>query len=303
MPERHFADCLISATDRCGTPLIVGIDPRAAQLPASIADGLSVDDFTGWSRAFEEFGCGIVDVVAPLVPAVKPQAAFFEMLGPAGMRALARVIRYARQAGLLVILDGKRNDIGSTAEAYAAGYLGPQSPWGCDALTINPYMGDDSLQPFIDQAVATGSGIFALVKTSNPGSQLFQELKSGDRRLYQHVAAWIQQAAAETAGQSGYGVIGAVVGATHPQHLAELRQSMPNTLFLIPGFGAQGGQASDLSAAFDQRGHGAIVNSSRAIIFAESNPRYAAAPSWQVAIEQATRDAIDELGKINPAGD
>ena len=150
---------------------MVGIDPRPEQLPKEFSPGSTPFEI---ATAFAEFGCGIIDVVAPLVAAIKPQAAFCEMLGPAGTAALARVIQHARQAGLLIILDGKRNDIGSTAEAYAGGWLGADSPWGCDALTINPYMGDDSLQPFIDRNIASGSGSFALVKTSNPGSQLFQ---------------------------------------------------------------------------------------------------------------------------------
>ncbi len=297
MTEIHFADRLFEAVDRCGTPLIVGIDPRPAQLPAAIRGAAGPRDYVALAHAFAEFGCGIIDVVARRVAAVKPQAAFFEMLGPAGGEALARVIDHAREAGLLVILDGKRNDIGSTAEAYAHAYLGPRpdSPWGCDALTVNPYMGDDSLQPFVDRGLATGSGLFVLVKTSNPGSQLFQELRCGSRRMYQHVAAWVQQAAASTAGQCGYGIVGAVVGATHPEHLAELRQAMPATMFLVPGYGAQGGQAADLATAFDDQGRGAVINSSRAIIFAHDHPRYASAGSWQAAVERAAGDAIDEL--------
>ena len=296
--QAHFADRLCAAIKTCQTPLIVGIDPRTRQLPPKLLGEVRSGDQASVARAFSRFGREIIDVVSPLVPAIKPQAAFFEMLGPAGMTALAEVIDHAVAAGLLVILDGKRNDIGSTAQAYADAYLGrkPESAWGCDALTINPYMGDDSMQPFIDRCVATGSGVFALLKTSNPGSQLFQELSCGAMRLYQHVGKWIDSAAAATAGKCGYGVIGAVVGATHPQHLGELRQSMPNTLFLVPGYGAQGGNASELRGAFDGRGLGAVINSSRAIIFAYENPRYSKAASWQASVEQATRDAIAEIG-------
>ncbi len=295
--QAHFSDRLCAAIQERNTPLIVGIDPRTGQLPALIRDHVVPGDLPSVARAFSVFGREIIDVVAPLVSAIKPQSAFFEMLGPAGMTALAEVIDHAIAAGLLVILDGKRNDIGSTAEAYADGYLGrkPLSAWGCDALTINPYMGDDSMQPFIDRCVKTGSGVFALLKTSNPGSPLFQELNCGTRSLYQHVGAWIDSAAAATMGKCGYGVIGAVVGATHREHLVELRNSMPHTFFLVPGYGAQGGKAADLRGAFDEFGMGAVINSSRAIIFAHENRRFANAGSWQAAVEQATRDAIAEI--------
>ena len=300
-PEPFF-DRITQAITACKTPLIVGIDPRLGNLPASIRNRVAQDDLEETARAFEKFGCEIIDVVASFVPAVKPQAAFFEMLGPAGMVALANVIDHATDKGLLVILDGKRNDIGSTATAYARGYLGrkPKSGWGCDALTINPYMGDDSLQPFIDRALETGSGLFALVKTSNPGSNTFQELVSQDRKLYQHVANWVQASAKMNTGKCGYGVLGAVIGATHPAHLAELRLSMPNTFFLIPGFGAQGGRAADIATAFDSSGGGAVVNSSRGIIFAYEQSEFDAASSWQKAVELATLNSIALLRDVVP---
>lgn len=295
--QTHFADRLCAAVRACQTPLIVGIDPRIQQLPTALQAAIVSGDHSSSARAFSQFGREIIDVVAPLVPAIKLQAAFFELLGPAGMAALSEVIDHAVDSGLLVVLDGKRNDIGSTAQAYAEGYLGrkPESAWGCDALTINPYMGDDSMQPFIDRCVNTGSGVFALLRTSNPGSHLFQELHCGQSRLYHHVARWLESAAAQTMGQCGYGVIGAVVGATQPDHLIELRHLMPHTLFLVPGYGSQGGKAADLRGAFDERRMGAVVNSSRAIIFAYQNPRYSNATSWQAAIEQATIDSISEI--------
>lgn len=277
--------------------MIVGIDPRLVNLPRSIKGDIAPTDYREIATAFERFGREVIDVVAPLVPAIKPQAAFFEMLGSAGMTALSNVIDHAITNDLMVILDGKRNDIGSTATAYASGYLGrkPLSAWGCDALTINPYMGDDSLQPFVDRAVETGSGLFALVKTSNPGSNTFQELMANDLKLYQHVGRWIQTAAKATVGECGYGVIGAVVGATHAEHLAELRKTMPDTFFLIPGFGSQGGKASDIANAFDAAGGGAVVNSSRAIIFAYEKPEFESASSWQHAVELATHQSIETL--------
>jgi orotidine-5'-phosphate decarboxylase len=252
------------------------------------------------AEAFAAFCRGVIDVVAPLVPAVKPQAAFFEQLGPCGSAALGDLIRYARQRGLLVILDGKRNDIGSTAIAYAEGYLGPASSaaWGADALTVSPYLGGDSIEPFVQVATEREAGVFVLVKTSNPGGGMFQDLVCDGRPLYRHVAAYVEAEAARTAGECGYGVAGAVVGATYPEQLSELRAEMPHAWFLVPGFGSQGGSAADVAGAFDAAGSGAIVNNSRGIIFAHSRPPYAerfGESRWQEAVEAATRDMIEQL--------
>jgi orotidine-5'-phosphate decarboxylase len=300
--REHFADRLIGAVRRCNTPLVVGIDPHLELLPPPFDRDVSRGDFSAIARHVSTFSKAVIDVVAGLVPAVKPQAAFFEALGAPGMVALAEVIDHARDRGLLVVLDAKRGDIGSTAEAYAKAWLGPkpESAWGCDALTVNPWLGDDSLQPFVKRARATGSGLFILVKTSNPGSRTFQELASGDQPLYRHVGEWVQSVARETVGKSGYGIAGAVVGATHPQQLAELRRTMPNTLFLVPGYGAQGAGAADVIGAFDARGEGAIINSSRAILFASRQPRYASARTWESAVEAAARDTIEELASVLP---
>lgn len=262
---------------------------------------------SGWAAAFTVFCRGVIDVVAGLVPAVKPQAAFFEQLGPAGSAALAEVVHYAQSKGLLVILDGKRNDIGSTAAAYAHGYLGAggQSPWGADALTVTPYLGDDGVRPFVEVATARGAGVFVLVKTSNPGGGQFQDLVADGRPLYRHVADYVEPLARQTAGEGGYGAVGAVVGATFPGQLSELRAAMPHTWFLVPGYGSQGGTAADVAAAFDRHGRGAIVNNSRGIIFAHARSPYAErfGPSrWQEAVEAATRDMIDQLRAETPAG-
>lgn len=300
----HFADRLIAAVRQKKTPVLVGLDPRAESLPAGLISGTGYD---ATARGFEAFCRGVIDVVAPLVPAVKPQAAFFEQLGPPGMAALKSVIDYAAGKGLLVILDGKRNDIGSTAAGYAEAYLGPgaTSPWGCDALTVSPYLGDDSLTPFVEITGARGAGIFVLVKTSNPGGKRFQDLVAGEKPLYQHVADYVESLAKETVGSGGYGAVGAVVGATFPEQLSELRSAMPHTLFLIPGFGAQGGTAKDCVAAFDGEGLGAIVNNSRGIIFAHSRPEYRerlGGARWQEAVEAATREMIEQLRAETASG-
>jgi orotidine-5'-phosphate decarboxylase len=301
----NFADRLAAAIDRCGNPVLVGIDPRADLLPQAVAARGAEGSLVELADAFERFGRGVIDVVAALVPAIKLQVAFFEELGPAGMQALAALIRYAHENGLLVIVDGKRNDIGTTAAAYARGFLGPKSAWGADALTVSPYLGDDSLTPFVDTAQKEGCGLFVLVKTSNPGGRLFQDLVCDGRPVYGHVAAHVERLAAETAGQCGYGAVGAVVGATYPEQLVELRKAMPHTCFLVPGYGAQGGTAKDVAVAIDARGRGAIVNNSRGILFAYRNPPYAeqfGESRWQEAVEAATRRMIAELAAAR-AGD
>jgi orotidine-5'-phosphate decarboxylase len=306
MPNRtqHFADRLITAVRSKKTPVLVGLDPRAENLPPGL---ISAEGYEAAASGFASFCRGVIDVVAPLVPAVKPQAAFFEQLGPPGMRALKEVMDYAASKNLIVILDGKRNDIGSTAQGYAEAYLGPgvTSPWGADALTVSPYLGDDSLTPFVEIAQQRGAGIFVLVKTSNPGGKRFQDIVAEGKPLYRHVADYVESLAAETAGSGGYGSVGAVVGATYPEQLAELRQAMPHTWLLIPGFGAQGGSAKDCAAAFDPHGLGAIVNNSRGIIFAHSRPEYRdrfGTARWQEAVEAATLDMTAQLRAETSAG-
>jgi orotidine-5'-phosphate decarboxylase len=303
-PTSHFADRLAAAVRAKGNPVLVGLDPRLESLPPGLVSGT---DPQAAADAYLRFCRGVIDVVAPLVAAVKPQAAFFEQLGPQGCVALGEVIHYAAAKGLLVILDGKRNDIGSTAQGYAEAYLGPgaASPWGCDALTVSPYLGDDSLTPFIDVAKARGAGIFVLVKTSNPGGKRFQDIVAEGRPLYRHVADYVEELARASSGQYGYGLAGAVVGATYPEQLAELRQAMPHTWFLIPGFGAQGGTAKDCAAAFDTNGLGAVVNNSRGIIFAHSRPEYRekfGPARWQEAVAAATCDMIAQLQAETAAG-
>ncbi len=303
----HFADRLAAAVRRRGNPVVVGLDPRYGDLPAGLRTSGEAISWDRQAAACLTFCQGVIDVVANLVPAVKPQAAFFERLGPEGMSALGRVMRYAHDRGLLVILDGKRNDIGPTATAYAEAYLGPgpTSPWGADAMTVNPYLGDDSLRPFVETARERGCGVFVLVKTSNPGGKMFQDLVADGRPIYRHVGQHVEDLARQTAGPNGYGLVGAVVGATYPEQAAELRQAMPHTWFLIPGYGSQGATARDVAGAFDARGLGAIVNSSRAIIFAHARREYAegfGAARWQEAVEAATRQMIAELRADTPAG-
>jgi orotidine-5'-phosphate decarboxylase len=301
-----FADRLCRAIQSKRTPLIVGLDPKWEQLPSCLKPDLieSRGIFQIKAESYRRFCCEIIDVIADLVPAVKPQAAFFEQLGPEGMVAMGAVVDYAKAKGLLVIMDAKRGDIGSTAEAYATAFLGekPRSPWGCDALTVNPYLGADSLQPFVDIARKNHSGIFVLVKTSNPGSRQLQDLSVDGEMVFLKVADQVQQFTKSTAGEFGFGAVGAVAGATYPEQLAELRNRMPNALLLIPGYGAQGGTAKDTAAGFRADGLGAVINSSRGIIFAHTLPRYAQHTDWLSAVEHSTRDSIIEIAAETSAG-
>ena len=301
----NFGDRLIAVVREKRCPVVVGLDPRWDQLPAPLTTGITVGDRAAIARAYFRFCADVIDVVAPLVPLVKPQAAFFEQLGPDGMVALGEVIRQARQKGLLVILDGKRNDIGSTATAYADGYLGESSAWQADALTVSPYLGADSLEPFVDVAIDRGAGLFVLVKTSNPGGGQFQDLVADGRSLYGHVAEFVQELASNTLGEHNYGAVGAVVGATYPEQLGELRAAMPSAWLLVPGYGSQGATARDVAGGFDNEGLGAVVNSSRGIIFAHSRRGYAerfGPTRWQEAVAAATHEMIDELRSETNAG-
>ncbi|MBS0209581.1 MAG: orotidine-5'-phosphate decarboxylase [Planctomycetes bacterium] len=302
-PVTPFPTRLAQRVRQCRNPVVVGLDPRWEQLPPAVAAELKADTLADRAGVFLSFCREVIDVVADLAPAVKPQAAFFEQLGSAGMVALEQTIAYARQKGLIVILDGKRNDIGSTAEAYAQAYLGADSPWRSDALTVSPYLGGDSLEPFCQVAGERGAGLFVLVKTSNPGGGHFQDLVANGRPLYRHVAEHVEQLS-KAAAVDGYGPTGAVVGATYPAQLGELRAAMPSAWILVPGYGSQGGTAKDVAPAFDERGLGALVNNSRGIIFAHAKKEFArfAPADWQRAVEAATRDMIEQLRAETTAG-
>jgi orotidine-5'-phosphate decarboxylase len=295
------------------TPAMVGLDPRFCELPAPIrrsAEKRDVRDRRALvAAAYEEFCFRIIDVISPLVPAVKPQSAFFEECGPEGVRTLARVISKARQAGLIVICDAKRGDIGPTAEAYAAAYLAGEdpdaAPFAADAVTVNPYLGRDTLEPFVRLAGERRAGVYVLVRTSNPGSGDFQDRVSDSRPFYQHVAGVVEGLAASTAGADAYGLVGAVIGATYPRELGELRSAMPHAPLLVPGYGSQGGTAGDVAGAFDENGLGAVVSNSRGINFAHAREPFQTAfgdEKWEQAVEAATKEMIAELRSQTPAG-
>src|SRR5262245_60561662 len=278
-PMTHFADRLAHAVRAKGNAVCAGLDPRWESLPDSVRRRHG-DTRSGVARAYDEFCSRILDVVAPLVPVVKPQSAFFEACGPAGAAVLDQLMRRARRLGLLTILDAKRNDIASTAAAYAEAAF---TVADADALTVNPYLGRDAVEPFIQAARRSGRGLFVLVRTSNPGAGLFQDLECGGRPLYQHVAAAVGGWNRESLGACGLGDVGAVVGATHPAELAAVRRLLPEAWFLVPGYGAQGGTAADVAAAFRPDGLGAVVNSSRGILF----PFRSDERDWESAVERA----------------
>jgi orotidine-5'-phosphate decarboxylase len=267
-----FADRLADAVDRKRSQLVVGLDPRPDLLPLEVRGDIP------------RFCDGIIDAVAPHAVAVKPQLAFFESLGRDGMAALEEVCGYARSAGLLVILVGKRGDIGSTARAYAAAYLEPSGNLGLplgDALTVNPYLGRDSVEPYLSACRRHGAGVFFVVKTSNPGGAEVQDLTLSDGRpVWQHVARLVADWSAEVVGDRGLSSVGAVIGATHPRAVGEARRMLPRSLLLLPGVGAQGASPADVARAFTSGPASALVNVSRSVLYAY---RQGGETDWRIA--------------------
>jgi orotidine-5'-phosphate decarboxylase len=271
----HFADRLADAVERKGAPLCVGLDPDPALMPAGVG--------------VVEFCRGIIDAVAEVAVAVKPQAAFFEAQGATGWAALAEVCAYARDAGLLVIADAKRGDVPSTARAYAAAF----APLA-DAVTVNPYLGRDSLEPFFAH---DGLGVLVVLKTSNPGSADLQDLPLEDGRpFWEHVAGHVDRWGEDSVGASGLSSVGAVVGATHPELLATARSLLPRAVLLLPGVGAQGGRLDDLAAAFRAGPASALPSASRSVIYADRGA------GWQEAAAAEAARLADDLRAVAVVG-
>jgi orotidine-5'-phosphate decarboxylase len=306
-----YSERLNAAIQRTRNPVCVGLDPVWRSLPEPVQQAAEAAGGTPTevaARAYVSFCRRIIEVVSGLVPIVKPQVAFFEELGPAGMSGLHEVIHAARSAGLMVIADAKRGDIGNTAEMYAGAWLAGENPsaavWGADALTVNPYLGDDALEPFVRVAHERNAGLYILVRTSNPGARALQDVADASGTVFQHAARLVAGLNEQGGGLGEWGSIGAVVGATYPRELAELRMVMPRVPLLIPGYGAQGGAASDTAAAFDAAGLGAVVNSSRGIIFAHSSEKYRdrfSPQRWDDAVQASTLDMIADLAGHTPA--
>ena len=271
-------DRLIDAIKKTENPTVAGLDPKLDFLPPFMVEQAFAahgETLEGAAAAILAFNKGLIDALCDIVPAVKPQAAYYEMLGWPGVRALQETIAYAREKGLFVITDGKRNDIGTTMEAYAAAHMGQVkvggtlcTPFGGDALTVNGYLGSDGIRPLLEVCRQADTGIFVLVKTSNPSSGELQDRLIDGQPVYEHMGRMCEEWGTDLPGKYGYSGVGAVVGATYPAQLALLREKLPHTFFLVPGYGAQGGGAADVAGAFDADGLGAVINSSRGIMCA-----------------------------------
>ena len=295
-----FADRVVLRVRTLGHPLCVGLDPHLPLMPELFREGSMAPDAPATASAVERFCLAVLDRVAGRVAIVKPQSAFFEQLGAPGVAVLGRVMGAARERGLLVLLDAKRGDIGSTAEGYAAAYLRKTAPMRADALTVNPWLGLETLDPFLDAAGEAQAGVFVLVKTSNPGSHDLQDRETGGVPLHLRLADALAERAARLRGpETGWSGVGAVVGATHPADARALRAHLPRMLFLVPGYGAQGGGANAAVAGSvpgpDGRLEGGLVNSSRAILFPADAATAPDAAAWERAIDAALEAGIADL--------
>ena len=297
-------DVLQSKIKAKRNPTVAGLDARVEYIPPFILKkhtGKHGETLEAAARAVLEFDCGLIDALADVVPAVKPQSAYFEMLGWQGMKALEEVIAYAKEKDLFVIADIKRGDIGTTAAAYSEAWLGVTQVgstacpvFDADCVTLNGYMGSDAIKPFLKDCTSRDKCAFVLAKTSNPSSVELQDIVAGDRLVYTAMGDLIQRLGQGTAGKCGYQALGAVVGATHPSVLKELRYRLDKVFFLVPGYGAQGGTAADVRFAFDELGRGAIVNASRSIMCAWQKTGKDGA-DYQEAARTAAEKMRDEI--------
>jgi orotidine-5'-phosphate decarboxylase len=269
---RLFSDRLVEAIRKTESPCVVGLDPRIELMPAFIKSGRGAPTADVVRSIIRDFHELVLDTIAGLAAIVKPQLAFYEQYGSAGIQAFEDTVQAAKQRGLLVIADGKRNDVDSTAEAYAAAYLGETS-FDVDAMTVTPYLGPDSMLPYLDACRRHGKGIFVVLKTSNPGSRDYQDqiLQGTGRPLYESIAQTIRDFGEGQIGESGYSSVGAVVGATFPEDARRLRALLPHAFILVTGYGTQGASSEGAAACFNGDGLGAIVNSSRGITYAFGN--------------------------------
>jgi orotidine-5'-phosphate decarboxylase len=302
-----FSDRLLDAIADKGSPVCVGIDPVYEMLPDDIAgpsNRRNANDATAAVDAIFAFTIEVLKIVAPLVPVVKFQSAYFERYLWEGIEAYYSLIQEAKELGLLVIGDVKRGDIGSTASAYAAAHLADppfdehEDTRAPDAITVNPFLGMDSIEPFVKTAREDGKGLFILVRTSNPGSADLQDVKSEDGRTFSEMLAdHLRPVAAHPSlvGDRGFSSIGAVVGATQPHTMVSLRQRLPQSIFLLPGYGTQGATAEMTKAAFNKDGQGAIVSASRSILYAHRDPKYADTADWKTAVTNAVLEMREDL--------
>ncbi|MDE5946296.1 MAG: orotidine-5'-phosphate decarboxylase [Oscillospiraceae bacterium] len=305
-------DRLIEKIKETKNPSVVGLDPKLDYVPEYIKNrcfeenGVNLESA---SKAILLFNKMIIDEIYDIVPAIKPQAAYYEMYGYSGVKALEETIKYAKSKGMFVITDGKRNDIGATMEAYTIAHLGKVSigdvefePFGADALTVNGYLGTDGISPLLKECEKSDKGIFVLVKTSNPSSGELQDKLIDNVPVYSVMGDMCEEWGKNQIGKYNYSSVGAVVGATYPEQLSELRKRLPHTMFLVPGYGAQGGGAQGVAGAFDENGLGAIVNSSRAIICAYKKEGCDEKDFAKAARREALRMRDDICSYINLKG-
>ena len=305
-------DRMIERIAELQNPTVAGLDPKLSYIPEYIREKAVKENgktLEAAAAAVLEYNKGLIDALCGIVPAVKPQAAYYEAFGWQGMKTLQETIAYAREKGMFVITDGKRNDIGTTMEAYAAAHLGTTevegeafTPFGADALTVNGYLGTDGIAPVVKVCREKDAGMFVLVKTSNPSSGELQDRVLDDGlTVYRTMGDRCEEWGKELPGKYGYSGVGAVVGATYPKQLGELRAALPHTFFLVPGYGAQGGGAKDVAPAFDEKGLGAIVNASRSILCAWQKTGAAQEDFAKAAAAEAIRmrdDILSEVGGI-----
>ena len=290
----QFSDKVISKTREIGVPLCLGLDPHPNLIPKIFNKNSSECNI----KSVENFLFEIIELSNAKIVAIKPQVAFFELLGPKGLSLLIKISNFAREKNILVIMDAKRGDIGTTSKAYANAWLGENACYPSDALTVNPWMGIETLNPFIEVSEETNSGIFILLKTSNPGSSDLQDLNINNKPLYIHLAEKLHQISNKCLGKFGYSNIGMVVGATKPNEAILIRENLPNSLFLIPGYGAQGATARDALSGLIKRNHvyeGGLINSSRKILFPEGSYNVGNIKTWKQLIKASLEEMLNDL--------
>ena len=301
-------DSLIEKIKITGNPTVMGLDPRYEMIPEVVRIKYADNNLDGVCGAILEYNKELIDNVCDIIPAIKPQLAFYEMYGIQGMIAFKETCKYAKDKGMIVIADAKRGDIGSTAKGYSNAYLG-QTSFGeknigvfdnIDFLTVNPYLGVDSIKPFVEDCIEYNKGIFVLVKTSNPSSGELQDLKlENGETVYEHVANLVEEWGKDLIGKYNYSSVAAVVGATYPEQLKEIRKKSPHTYFLIPGYGAQGGKIEDIALGFDCNGLGGIVNASRSLMCAYKSDKWKNKFSEEDYGKATRAEALDMRDKLN----
>lgn len=299
-------DTLIEKIIEKKSPIVMGIDPKYESIPNCIKEKYS-KDLAGFAKSSVDFAKKLIDYTYDIIPAIKPQLAYFEMMGPDGLKAFYEITKYAKQKQMVVIADSKRGDIGTTSKAYSNTFLGrtlinenEHEVYNADFVTVNPYMGSDAVSPFIEDCEKYNKGIFVLVKTSNKSSGELQDLNLEDGKpIFEHVASLVEKWGEDLRGKYGYSSVAAVVGATYPEQLKKIRQIAPHTFFLIPGYGAQGGKAEDIALGFDSNGLGGIINASRSLIYAYKTEKWAKIYTENQFAEATRSEAIRMRDEIN----